>query len=79
VLDLLYNFQDFTDLLLVVPKGDTKNFNWVISFIRINRIWETVSPVKYEMPVKPQAIFLTLHSFLLNRVSTAFPLMQMLC
>jgi len=79
VLDLLYNFQDFTDLLLVVPKGDTKNFNWVIPFIRINRIWGTVSPVKYEMPVKPQAIFLTLYSFLLNRVSTAFHLMQMLC
>jgi hypothetical protein len=48
--DLLYNFQDFTDLLLVVPKGYTKDFNWVIPFIRINRIWETVSPVKYEIP-----------------------------
>jgi hypothetical protein len=47
---LLYNFQDFTNLLLVIPKEDIKDFNCVIPFMRINKIWETVSPIKYGIP-----------------------------
>jgi hypothetical protein len=48
--DLLYNFEDFRDLLLVVPNGDVQDLNIVIPFTRINKVWETISPVRYEIP-----------------------------
>ncbi len=48
--ELLYNFEDFSDLLLVVPNGDIKDLEHVIPFRRINKIWETISPAKYEIP-----------------------------
>jgi hypothetical protein len=54
--DLLYNFEDFSDLLLVIPNDDMKDLKRVITFIRINKTWETVSPVKYEIPQTIQSI-----------------------
>jgi hypothetical protein len=48
--DLLYDFEDFSDLLLVVPNGNMKDLKRVIPFIRINKAWETMSPVKYQIP-----------------------------
>lgn len=54
--DLLYNFEDFSDFLLVIPWGDMKDLKHVIAFRRINKTWETVSPVKYEIPQTIQNI-----------------------
>jgi hypothetical protein len=48
--DLLYNFKDFANLLLVVPNADMKDLKRIIPFRRINKSWETISPVKYQIP-----------------------------
>jgi hypothetical protein len=61
--DLLYNFEDFSDLLLVVPNGDMKDLKPVIPFMRIDKTWETFSAVKYQIPRTIQNI-----SNQLNRV-----------
>ena len=53
---LIYNFEDFPDLLLVVPGGNSRELTNVITFTRIDKNWETVSPVRYKLPFTIQNI-----------------------
>ena len=47
---LIYNFEDFPDLLLVVPSGNSRELEHVITFTRIDKNWEAASSVKYKLP-----------------------------
>jgi len=60
---LIYNFEDFPNLLLVIPGENSKELTQVITFTRTDKNWETVSPVKYKLPSTIQNI-----SRLLNKI-----------
>ena len=48
--ELYYNFEDFSDILLVVPNIESKDLKEIIPFIRNDDHWETTSPVKFMYP-----------------------------
>ena len=54
--ELYYNFQDYKDVILVIPQGEVKDFYDIIPFIRKNKNWEPVSPVKNKFPSTIQNI-----------------------
>ena len=53
---LLYNFEDFPDVLLVIPCANARELTNIITFTRLDKDWETVSPVKYRLPSTIQNI-----------------------
>jgi hypothetical protein len=53
--ELYYNFQDYEDVILVIPKESDDLYD-IIPFIRKNKKWEPVSPVRNKFPSTIQNI-----------------------
>ena len=53
---LYYDFQDYEDVILVIPNTKEEDLYDIIPFIRINKRWEPVSFVKNKYPSTIQNI-----------------------
>jgi hypothetical protein len=54
--ELYYDFQDYEDVILVIPKGKIEDLYEIIPFVRKNKKWEPVSPAKNKFPSTIQSI-----------------------
>ncbi len=48
--ELVYNFEDFSDVMLIIPPLGIKDINEIIILTRKDQTWTTLSPFKKSFP-----------------------------
>ncbi len=54
--EVVYNFEDFSDVMLVIPPLNIQGINEIILLTRRKQGWTTLSSVKYKFPSTIQSI-----------------------